>query len=55
MTEQIVVGVVVAAAVIFVVRKLYLATRGEKGTCRSCGDTCGCAIKDAVGARKDQS
>lgn len=52
MIEGIIVGIVVLAAAVYVARKLWASSQGEKGTCRSCGDTCGCAIKDATGKKE---
>lgn len=46
--EVIVVGLFVLGAVAYVFRKAFASANGEKGSCRSCGDTCGCALKDAV-------
>ncbi len=46
--EYVFVGLIVGGAVFFVARKAIRSLRGERGTCRSCGDSCGCAVKDAI-------
>lgn len=46
--EILTIAVVVGGAVFFVVRRAIGTSKGEKGSCKSCGDTCGCAIKDQI-------
>ena len=46
--ELIIVALIVGAALFFMVRKSVKSMKGDKGSCRSCGDTCGCSLKDAV-------
>lgn len=46
--EVILVTVVVLGALGFVVRKAIKSWSGQKGSCRSCGDSCGCALHDAM-------
>lgn len=51
--EGVVLIVVIGAAVFYVGRKAYASFKGEEGSCRSCGDTCSCAIKDGLPRTKD--
>lgn len=50
--EIVTVAVVVGASVAFLIRRVWAASQGEKGSCKSCGDVCGCAIKDAIKDRR---
>lgn len=40
--------VIVGLSAYAVVRRGLNTVKGEKGSCKSCGDTCACALKDAA-------
>jgi hypothetical protein len=46
--EIVTITIVVGGAVFFMIRRAVGTSKGEKGSCKSCGDTCGCAIKDQI-------
>lgn len=50
--EIVTIAIVVGVAVLFVVRRALASVKGEKGSCKSCGDTCGCEIKSQLNSRK---
>lgn len=50
--EIIIVTILVGASVLFMARRAWAASKGEKGSCKSCGDTCGCAIKDQINSNR---
>lgn len=50
--EIITIGIVVTAAVAYVIRRAIMAAGGEKGSCKSCSDACGCAISEAMSRQK---
>jgi hypothetical protein len=43
--EGVTVAVVVVGAGLVVWRRLGGSTKGNKGSCKACGDECACAIK----------
>lgn len=53
--EAGVVAAVVLVAGVYVFRRALAGARGEKGSCRSCGDSCGCAIAEAASRAGEQS
>lgn len=50
--EVAIVGTVVSVAALLLLRRVAAASKGEKGSCKSCGDVCGCAIKDQIKSRR---
>lgn len=42
------VGAILCFAGLILWNRVYRTAKGEKGSCKSCGDTCSCVIKDAV-------
>jgi len=50
--EIVTISLVVGVSLIFVVRRAIATVGGEKGSCKSCGDTCGCEIKSQLNSRK---
>lgn len=46
--EILTISIIVGGAVVFMIRRTIGTSKGEKGSCKSCGDTCGCAIKDQI-------
>jgi len=48
--EGVALGVILLLAAAVVIRRLSASFGGEKGSCRSCGPTCGCEIKARISA-----
>ncbi|MCB0826906.1 MAG: FeoB-associated Cys-rich membrane protein [Armatimonadetes bacterium] len=50
--DMMIVTIVVTVCAVFVLRRFWKSAKGEKGSCRSCGDTCSCEIKEAIQGKK---
>ncbi len=57
MVEGLALAVILLLSAAVVIRRMSASFGGEKGSCRSCGPTCGCEIKSRINeaaARMDQ-
>ncbi len=53
--EVITIGAIVALSAGYVLKRFFGASKGEKGSCKSCSDTCGCAIHEAMSQQEKRT
>ncbi|MDI9640940.1 hypothetical protein QPK87_18435 [Kamptonema cortianum] len=51
--EGVALGVIIGLAIVFIGRRAMSSIRGEKGSCRSCGDHCSCVIQESMSKNSD--